>query len=118
MQVSKKSKQKRGRVVFFFEWRWRRTWTKPIEGGPKSLKAGLKLDDDGSDGEGTEDPVWRRATQTVFIKLCHHLWEGTSFSNPNKITFNYENITVANWNHIQAVLYLAVYGWSQKEQER
>lgn len=32
------------------------TWTKPMEGGPKSLKAGLKLDDDGREGEGTEDP--------------------------------------------------------------
>lgn len=31
-----------------------------MEGGPKSLKAGLKLDDEGRDGEGTEDPggVW------------------------------------------------------------
>lgn len=27
-----------------------------MEGGPKSLKAGLKLDDDGREGEGTEDP--------------------------------------------------------------
>lgn len=32
------------------------TCTKPMEGGPKSLKAGLKLDDEGRDGEGTEDP--------------------------------------------------------------
>lgn len=31
-----------------------------MEGGPKSLKAGLKLDDEGRDGEGTEEPggVW------------------------------------------------------------
>jgi len=31
-----------------------------MDGGPKSLKAGLKLDDDGRDGEGTEEPggVW------------------------------------------------------------
>lgn len=27
-----------------------------MDGGPKSLKAGLKLDDEGRDGEGTEDP--------------------------------------------------------------
>lgn len=27
-----------------------------MEGGPKSLKAGLKLDDEGRDGEGTDDP--------------------------------------------------------------
>lgn len=33
------------------------TWTKPMEGGPKSLKAGLKLDEEGRDGEGTEEPV-------------------------------------------------------------
>lgn len=32
------------------------TCTKPMDGGPKSLKAGLKLDDEGRDGEGTEDP--------------------------------------------------------------
>lgn len=32
------------------------TWTKPMEGGPKSLKAGLKLDEEGRDGEGTEEP--------------------------------------------------------------
>lgn len=31
-----------------------------MEGGPKSLKAGLKLDDDGRDGEGTEDPGQRK----------------------------------------------------------
>lgn len=27
-----------------------------MDGGPKSLKAGLKLDDEGRDGEGTDDP--------------------------------------------------------------
>lgn len=27
-----------------------------MEGGPKSLNAGLKFDDDGKDGEGTEEP--------------------------------------------------------------
>lgn len=27
-----------------------------MEGGPKSLKAGRKLDDEGRDGEGTEEP--------------------------------------------------------------
>lgn len=27
-----------------------------MEGGPKSLKAGLKLDDEGREGEGTEEP--------------------------------------------------------------
>lgn len=27
-----------------------------MDGGPKSLKAGLKLDDEGRDGEGTEEP--------------------------------------------------------------
>lgn len=27
-----------------------------MEGGPKSLKAGLKLDEEGRDGEGTEEP--------------------------------------------------------------
>lgn len=37
-----------------------RTCTKPIEGGPKSLKAGLKLDDDGRDGEGTEEPEQKK----------------------------------------------------------
>lgn len=30
-----------------------------MEGGPKSLKAGLKLDDEGRDGEGTEEPGQR-----------------------------------------------------------
>ena len=34
----------------------RHTWTKPIDGGPKSLNAGLKLDEDGNDGEGTLEP--------------------------------------------------------------
>lgn len=32
-----------------------------MEGGPKSLKAGLKLDDEGRDGEGTEDPGQKRS---------------------------------------------------------
>lgn len=27
-----------------------------MEGGPKSLNAGLKFDDEGKDGEGTEEP--------------------------------------------------------------
>lgn len=31
-----------------------------MDGGPKSLKAGLKLDDEGRDGEGTEDPARER----------------------------------------------------------
>lgn len=30
-----------------------------MEGGPKSLKAGLKLDDEGRDGDGTEEPGQR-----------------------------------------------------------
>lgn len=35
-------------------------WTNPMDGGPKSLNAGLKLDEDGRDGDGTEEPggVW------------------------------------------------------------
>lgn len=27
-----------------------------MEGGPKSLNAGLKFDDEGNDGEGTDEP--------------------------------------------------------------
>ena len=33
-----------------------------MEGGPKSLKAGLKLDDEGRDGEGTDEPGQKRRT--------------------------------------------------------
>lgn len=32
------------------------TCTKPIDGGPKSLNAGLKFEEDGSDGEEPQDP--------------------------------------------------------------
>lgn len=34
--------------------------TKPIDGGPKSLNAGLKLEDEGRDGDDPQDPggVW------------------------------------------------------------
>lgn len=37
-----------------------------MEGGPKSLKAGLKLDDEGRDGEGTEEPGQKKRTDTVY----------------------------------------------------
>lgn len=39
-----------------------------MEGGPKSLKAGLKLDDEGRDGEGTEEPGQKERTDGVI----HH----------------------------------------------
>lgn len=39
-----------------------------MEGGPKSLNAGLKFDDEGKDGEGTEEPGW---TEYVHINPKH-----------------------------------------------
>lgn len=44
-----------------------------MEGGPKSLKAGLKLDDEGRDGEGTEEPGQKRRTD-----ITHYSWNLTN----------------------------------------
>lgn len=46
-----------------------------MEGGPKSLKAGLKLDDEGRDGEGTEEPGQRRRRDVT------HYNRGVSYKN-------------------------------------
>lgn len=40
-----------------------------MEGGPKSLKAGLKLDDEGRDGEGTEEPTQKRRRDVTDYNL-------------------------------------------------
>lgn len=48
------------------------TCTNPMEGGPKSLNAGLKLDDDGSDGDGTEEPGRRRDEVSTFYRHTGH----------------------------------------------
>lgn len=42
-----------------------------MEGGPKSLNAGLKFDDEGKDGEGTEEP---RQTEHTSMKTPSFEW--------------------------------------------
>lgn len=46
-----------------------------MEGGPKSLNAGLKFDEEGKDGEGTEEPgqtEYTLITNTDVITFAHH----------------------------------------------
>lgn len=58
-----------------------------MEGGPKSLKAGLKFEDEGKDGEGTEEPGqtdWPTITNThgtrPFICRVFILWHVISLN--------------------------------------
>lgn len=47
-----------------------------MEGGPKSLNAGLKFDDEGKDGEGTEEPGQTEhtlITNTDVINICSRI---------------------------------------------
>lgn len=43
-----------------------------MEGGPKSLKAGLKLDEEGRDGDGTEEPEGREKRSNGVTELLNH----------------------------------------------
>lgn len=43
-----------------------------MDGGPKSLKAGLKFDDEGRDGDGTDEPeCGEKCGYSLVITLMH-----------------------------------------------
>lgn len=52
-----------------------------MEGGPKSLNAGLKFDDEGNDGEGTDEPGQTENTSMKTLSWLHKSFNGTVLSN-------------------------------------
>lgn len=81
----------------------RHTWTKPMEGGPKSLKAGLKLDDEGREGEGTEEPGQMRKQMLQTLARTQEQWEAACLVNHTNRVATLINCFLIHRRHLRVV---------------